>query len=224
MSYKYTYSITGDFPNHKVSPDRLTSEIRASAITAALDFIGTAEDSCDIWFKSELSDGDQSILSTVVFNHSGEPLPQNLVQDVNIKSSASTAIIVSQEKGFQDLTGHNFFKKGIHGAAAAGQTTDFYLKFSSVMYLPGGGYRVGPTVACGDYIGVQIVDKDNILGYGPGLVLGTFIDTDFCWPEKQWEVLTNDAKAIPPGIYLRMRYVSTGAEAVDVVGWYSMRT
>lgn len=224
MSVKYTYSIQNDFPNHKVSSDRLTLEIQQSAIVTALDFIGTSGDSCDIWFKAALSDGEQSVLSTVVFNHSGEPLPQNLTQDVNIKSAAATAIILSQEKGFQDLTGHNFFKKGIRGTAAAGQTTDFYLKFSTTMYLPGGGYRIGLTAVSGDYIGVQIVDKDGILGYGPGLVLGTFIDTDYCWDGKEWEVLTGDAKMIPAGIYLRMRYVSTGAEAVDVIGWYSMRT
>jgi hypothetical protein len=175
-----------------------------------------------VWFKAGLSTDDENVLSMVVSNHSGEPLPQNVTQDVNIKTAS--IVVPYQEKGFQDLTGHNFYKKGIHGTAVAGQTTDFYLKFSANMYLPGGGYRVGLTAHTADYISVQIVDKDNILGYGPGLVLGTFIDTDYCWGGREWEVLTADAKLIPVGIYLRMRYVSTGAEDVDIIGWYSMRT
>jgi hypothetical protein len=220
----YSYSINSDTKNGSVAQDKLNNEILAitSLKTQFSDtFINGMR--LDIWFKSPLSDDAQSDLTTAVYNHDGVPTPAG-PQDVNIKSAASTAVILSQEKGFQDLTGHNFYKKGIHGTATAGQTTDFYLKFSANMYLPGGGYRVGPTASFGDYIGVQIVDKDGILGYGPGLVLGTFIDTDYCWGEKEWEVLTGDAKMIPAGIYLRMRYVSTGSEAVDIIGWYSMRT
>jgi hypothetical protein len=206
-----------------VAQDKLNQELEASILAAKFSdtFINGME--LDIWFKQALTDNEQSVLSTVVYNHDGVPLPIP-TQDINIKSASATAIILNQEKGFRDLTGHNFYKKGLHGTAAAGQTTDFYLKFSANMYLPGGGYRIGPTAACGDYIGVQIVDKDGILGYGPGLVLGTFIDTDYFWGGKEWEVLTGDAKVIPTGIYLRMRYVSTGTEAVDIIGWYSMRT
>jgi len=220
---KYTFSIQEDTPNHKVATDRLTVEIQASAIITALDHINTNGDVLDVWFKAELTTDDQDILDTVVAAHSGAPLAADPT-DVNIKSAASTAVLLSQEKGFQDLTGHNFFKKGVHTTATAGTTTDIYLKFTTNMYLPGGGYHVGSTAVAGDYIGVQIVDKDNILGYGAGAVLGTFIDTDYVWPGREWEVLTGDAKMIPAGIYLRMRYVSIGSDDVDVVGWYSMRT
>ena len=222
-STKYVYSIQNDTPNHTVNSDRLTNEIRASSIVTALDYITTNGDELDIWFKDVLSSGDQTTLTGVVNTTSGEPYPQQ-VDNVNIASAASTAVIMSQEKGFQDLTGHNFYKKGIHITAAFGTTTDFYLKFTTNMYLSGGGFWCGSTAVSGDYVTVQIVDKDNILGYGAGLVLATFIDTDFCWPNKTWEVLTNDAKLVPPGIYLRMRYVSIGSSDVDVVGWYSLRT
>jgi hypothetical protein len=72
---KYTYSISADFPDHKVSPDRLTNEIRQSAIVVALDYIETLGDECDIWFKEALSPGDELILDGIVATHSGEPLP-----------------------------------------------------------------------------------------------------------------------------------------------------
>jgi hypothetical protein len=72
---KYTYSISGDFPNQKVDINRLTKEIRESDIVTALDYINVSEDDCDIWFKDALSAGDQTILDGIVANHSGEPLP-----------------------------------------------------------------------------------------------------------------------------------------------------
>jgi len=72
---KYTYSISQDFPNGKVSTDRLSQEIRGSAIIEALDFINTNGDVCDIYFKAELTSGDEVILDGIVAAHSGEPLP-----------------------------------------------------------------------------------------------------------------------------------------------------
>lgn len=71
----YTYSISTDFPNHAVSSDRLTVEIRESAIVTALDCINTIGDACQIVFKADLSSGDESILDGLVAVHSGEPLP-----------------------------------------------------------------------------------------------------------------------------------------------------
>jgi len=72
---KYTYSISDDFPNHKVDVNRLTMEILGSAIVTALDYINTSGDDCDIWFKDELSAGDITALDAVVAAHSGEALP-----------------------------------------------------------------------------------------------------------------------------------------------------
>ena len=75
MATKYTYSIQDDFPNHKVASDRLAREIQTSAITIAFDYIGTAGDDCDVWFKADLPSGDETILDGLVAAHSGDPLP-----------------------------------------------------------------------------------------------------------------------------------------------------
>lgn len=72
MSTKYTYSISTDFPNGKVSEDLLTQQIAASAIVTALDYISTSGDVCDIWFKAALSSEDETILDGLVAAHSGE--------------------------------------------------------------------------------------------------------------------------------------------------------
>lgn len=75
MSTKYTFSIADDFPNARVNPSTLQDQVRASAIVTALDFIGTEGDACDIWFKADLSGGDQTLLASVVAAHDGAETP-----------------------------------------------------------------------------------------------------------------------------------------------------
>jgi len=96
---KYTYSISGDFPNGKVATDRLGEEIRESAIVTALSFIATAGDNCDIWFKDALSAGDQTILDGVVAAHSGEPLsaePEPVtIADARFDSDKKQVVVIT---------------------------------------------------------------------------------------------------------------------------------
>ena len=67
----YTYSITNNFTNHIVNPNSLTSEIRASSISIALDYIATSGDSCQVFFKDVLSDADVITLNKVILAHTG---------------------------------------------------------------------------------------------------------------------------------------------------------
>jgi hypothetical protein len=94
---KYSYSISSDFPNHKVSTDRLTLEIQQSQIVVALDYINTSGDDCDIWFKDALSSGDETILDGVVANHSGEPLAQPPAQ-TTLAASDGTPVDISNNR------------------------------------------------------------------------------------------------------------------------------
>jgi hypothetical protein len=71
---EYDYSIANDFPNHAMSSDRLTAEIRSSSIVTALDRIDTVSDVCSIWFKSDLSQTDKDTLDALVAAHSGAPI------------------------------------------------------------------------------------------------------------------------------------------------------
>ena len=67
----YQKSITGDFPNARISLSGLTDEISQSAISVALERIDTFGDTVYIWFKSPLSSNEESSLDTIVSNHSG---------------------------------------------------------------------------------------------------------------------------------------------------------
>jgi len=72
----YTYTISTDFPNGKVDTQRLTQEIQQSSIVTAVDRIDCLGDTCDVWFKAELSAEDQSTLDGLAAVHSGEQLSQ----------------------------------------------------------------------------------------------------------------------------------------------------
>lgn len=74
----YSFAIQSAFPNHKVDIEALKSEIEKSAITVALESLGTLSGNCNVIFKGELSQGEQSVLSTIVANHDGEPIPGSL--------------------------------------------------------------------------------------------------------------------------------------------------
>lgn len=210
---KYTYSISEDFPNQRVSVDRLSNEIRQSSITIALDRIDVNDDDCDIWFKDVLTDWSSSssssqlqILNDIVANHSGEPLPYNAVQDVKI--TASDIIQASQIYGFQDLTGHNVYRKGYHFEAQPYTTTIQQAKYTTTMMLQGLVFGMDGNVRDGDYIEVEMVDVDNLLGYGAGLVLAKFAETIYVYPNQIFECVCSDAKTLPPGIYVRFSYYS----------------
>ena len=71
---KYTYSISTDFPNHKVNSAALIFEISSSAIVTAPDHVDTEGDVCDIWMKAALSEGDETLLDAVVAAHMGASL------------------------------------------------------------------------------------------------------------------------------------------------------
>jgi len=84
---EYTYALT-DFPNDKVATDRLTTEIQASDIVTALDYINADSTNCDIWFKDPLSTDDETTLDGIVAAHSGNPLDSmQFDQDGNLLMS-----------------------------------------------------------------------------------------------------------------------------------------
>lgn len=63
-----------------------------------------------------------------------------------------------------------------------------------------------------DTIGLQVVDVDNVLGYGAGLVLKTF---GLNWnvdhtQSHQGQNAFNYVAKLPAGVYIRLVYVSTG--------------
>ena len=66
-TYKYSYT-------KEVTVDRLTTEIQASSITVAHDHITSLGTAVDVYFKAELSVGEQTVLDGIVTAHVPTPL------------------------------------------------------------------------------------------------------------------------------------------------------
>lgn len=85
MSYTYTYSIANDFPGGAVNVSKLSTEIQASSIVTALDYINTNGDAIAIVFKAELSAEDKTTLDGnqtgpaggLIAQHDNTPTPIN---------------------------------------------------------------------------------------------------------------------------------------------------
>lgn len=118
--------------------------------------------------------------------------------------------------------GTGYFQKGFLLTAVASSTTTSDSKFSYDIDLFGGAYEIGSTANPGDYIEFEVIDKDNLLGYGANFVLNKYIETTYVLPGSIYVHEEPVGSVIPAGIYLRVRYVSTGIVNVNMVFRYMM--
>jgi hypothetical protein len=105
-----------------------------------------------------------------------------------------------------------FRGKGVSFTAAAGTTTTSDYKLTEARLLDG-AYIMTSGNAFGDYITFRVVDVDNILGYGAGVVLDEFATTWYIPPSGEAEFHLPYSAEILSGLYLRIVYVSVGAAA-----------
>ena len=76
----------------------------------------------------------------------------------------------------------------------------------------------------GDYVAIQIVDVDNILGYGLGTVLKQYIRKHFVFDKTLDSFRTNCPGKCPIGLYVRLIYNKTGANNPTVFVNYEIHT
>ena len=156
----YDYNLS-DFPNNKVSVDRLTQEIQQSAIVTALDHINVNDSLVSIFFKADLSTGDQTILDGIVAAHSGLALP-GAVQIV--KSEVLTEHLKFVEAG--DTTQGMYAAQSIIIDVSAGDTekiVDFTWPFDIALMS-------GTLGVSEDMIG-----DDFMVDVGPNTLVGALI-------------------------------------------------
>jgi len=104
----------------------------------------------------------------------------------------------------------------ISSTASANTTTNIEYKVinqsgesETYKYLKG-GLLFGSNIAYGDYIEVEIVDIDNILGAGAGYVVKNYVIQRFIHPTCSF---TNNIESttpgkIPIGLYVRFKYTA----------------
>lgn len=107
---------------------------------------------------------------------------------------------------------------GYRGTAAAGVTTNIDFAVGAEDRYMNGLTLILHDHAEADTIGLQVVDVDNVLGYGAGVVLKTF---GLNWnvnhtQANQGQNAFNYVARLPAGIYVRVIYNSTGGASVVV--------
>ena len=110
-----------------------------------------------------------------------------------------------------------FRGRGIAFTATAGTITSHDYKVTEGRLLSGTQLYVR-NQAWGDSVKLQVVDVDNILGYGAGVVLDEFA-TDWyinSGAEDQGRVVLPYSAEVIANLYIRFIYTSVGGTNVDV--------
>ena len=190
----------------------LKSEIELSSITVALDRIDTSGDVLNVFFKAVLSAGEVTTLNGLVNSHDGI-----LVQEPD-KVEISNSV---HNHGIAEADGHRARVKGMcKDTITAGQSKDIDYKMQQLTYQGVNKESVFDGVeyyASGadnfDEITFQVVDVDNILGYGANFVVEEFGDKVFVMPDSH-VLLRFYRSKIVPNLYIRAKYTSYGATDV----------
>lgn len=96
------------------------------------------------------------------------------------------------------------------GVAVANATTEIDFKIDcDRQVFSGAGIICDSKI--GDYISFHVVDKDNVLGYGAGVILSTFAKKIYVTGKDSTE--PGYASDLPRGVYVRLCYTNT--DSVD---------
>lgn len=100
--------------------------------------------------------------------------------------------------------------QGFSGSAPVNTATNIDWKFPEARYLTGGQLLVNGG-SWGDTVKVQVVDVDNIYGFGAGAVLGEHVSNFMINPAVclQISIECPYVALIPANIYIRIRYTNT---------------
>jgi hypothetical protein len=134
----------------------------------------------------------------------------------------NSKLIILQTK---DFSAENVFfnGQGVLGTVTAGSSSNVDLKILDDCFITGGILRTNGS-NFGDYAHVQIVDIDNMLGYGANTVLRQFITNWYMRSDAQQQIeteLSYPAKILA-GLYIRIVYHSTGSTNVSVAMNYDL--
>lgn len=118
----------------------------------------------------------------------------------------------------------DYAEDGVKATATKNSTTDIDFKVTGDAEYVQGGQIIFENAAWGDYITAQVVDVDNVLGYGAGTVLNEYIKKRYLHPDlKHSELEVPYAGKVPQNCYLRIKYVSVGTVLdVNVAVNYSL--
>lgn len=95
-------------------------------------------------------------------------------------------------------------------------TTDHDLLLPQAFAIKG-GVLWAKNIKHGDYVKVQVIDKDNVLGLGAGIVLSNYVEKWMVFPEPALNEVIDVSIGVLPvaGLYLRVKYTSLSGATVN---------
>lgn len=129
----------------------------------------------------------------------------------SIPKKDSSGYYILKSYPFTDACNFRARFKGISGTATKNTSTNIDYLIDEERYINGVRLILKNHVD-GDFIHFEVVDVDNILGYGAGVVLDRFgdnwyIDEDI---KTQPDIIVQYPAKIAEGLYLRIVYTSIG--------------
>ncbi len=197
----YPYTIASDLPGGALNSEKLDAEIRASAITIALNRVDTAGGTLNIVFNAALPAADKTLLDGDVAGPAGGLLAAHDNTPSPNKAEAHAP--------FSDNS-VEFKATGIMATVSKGTEGDIDLAIGTEARLLNGGHLYAQQGVVGDTITAQIVDVDNLLGQGANFVVKEWIKDWYIIPDLLQHIRTPQAGEVPAGLYVRLKYKSTG--------------
>ena len=205
VTYNYTKT---------VNASQLQEEVTKSNIVVSLDHIGTLGELVTLFFKMALSNTDKLVLDSVVARHIPLSIP------------SPEEVVTQFEKNDKDLK----ICSGMVTVDAETKKAEIVLKICGDIALGegrfiSGGYAFSSPSRAGDRVSVvEVVDIDDILGYGAGAVLKTYHDSEIEETQQGWflnpagfpiELETMGGYAFAyAGLYLRLKFESLYTDTI----------
>ncbi len=133
--------------------------------------------------------------------------------ETNFKAAGNWAI---GTRPYAFATGDfEFAPKAAIASCPAGESEAILIAMCGTKYMNGGELITDGKAAFGDWVKCEVVDHDNLLQQGVDFVLKTWVEKWYVdWKSCKDLIQTPYAGLPPAGMYLRLTYNSTGAEAV----------
>lgn len=122
------------------------------------------------------------------------------------------------------IAGLSLVGDGVKAVVPLGTVKDIDFKITDNPKFLTGAEFYTKSSAIGDFITVQIVDVDNVLGGGANLVVRQLINKFYVFPDQQMLLELPFSGRIPKDLYLRIKYTSVGGINVDVLCNYLLFT
>jgi hypothetical protein len=201
-----TYSISSDTLNSKLSADALDSQMRANTtLSNIFDGINRTqgEDSFTCHLVVERTTAIDTAMDSVVSAHDGENIPESP------KDSDNAPIV--RVRAFNNTDNLRFRGTGVAGTITKNTTGNIDYKLTENRFINGIHLLIKNHV-WGDNIDFQVIDIDNILGYGTNVVLDEFGSDWYINPDKcdQGALRIEYPALLNKDLYVRIKYTSTG--------------